>query len=299
LHPDEADGLKAIEERIASLIAYRSGLVKEARDIRRKKSDTVREIRELTANIRREGEAVEECYETVKFCCEKRKEILAKIGELKSRVREVEADLKRFEQQASLEEGDLISERIRAIDWRLQTERHTREEEKRLISLVRELEAKLYMWKKAYEKRRGLSSLLREVRGLKEELEELAQIREEATIELKARKNRLTTGLKAREQLFCEINELEQDIAELEQRRVSVNRQIDELKEKKRELVKAVRMREVEAAKAKEREVLERAVVEAKEKLAKGRKITFNELRLILSDDQTGSPDGSSTISNM
>lgn len=299
MQPKEAGDLEAIEEKIASLIPYRSGLVKEIRNLREKKRDLGEEVRKLSTGIRKEREALDECYKTLKFCSEKRKENLAKIRELKGKVREVEKDLKRFESHASRDEGGYISQKIKTIDWKLQTEKHTREEEKQLIGLVKELEAKLYMWKKAYEKRQGLTKLLDEMKELKTGLEDIDQMREEAGAELEARKNRLTTSFKAREQLFNEMNGLDQDIAELEQNIVNTDGQLEEIKARRREMIQVRRARETEMVKAKEREMLEKAVHEAKEKMAQGRKLTFDELKLIMSEDQVDSSDRSSTISNV
>jgi len=96
LQTKEAGDLEAIEEKIASLLTYRSGLMNEIRRLHQKRKDLGREIRELTTGIRKEREELDECYGTVKSCSERRKEILAKIRELKEKVREVEKDLKRF-----------------------------------------------------------------------------------------------------------------------------------------------------------------------------------------------------------
>ncbi len=55
--------------------------------------------------------------------------------------------------------GEALDEKRRKAEWRLQTERLSRDEEKQLVSVIKDLETKLKAWKKlTLRGRRDLSS---------------------------------------------------------------------------------------------------------------------------------------------
>ena len=77
-----------------------------------------------------------------------RRELLSKIRDTKAKSADVEKVLKGFEKSIP-RGGEALNERLKKVEWKLQTERLSREEEKQLVSMVKDLETKQKTWKKA------------------------------------------------------------------------------------------------------------------------------------------------------
>ncbi len=281
----DLSAVEAMEQKISSLLTYRSGLIKEIKSLHTKRRDLREEINNLTEKIRRTRESLNRGYEVFKDTREARSATLSQIRELRLKIRASEENLEKFESNIPQRESDTISEKLKAADWKLQTEKLTREEEKQLVELVKNLELKLRLWKNAYTTRQELYDLRGKMRKFKGKLDEVALTREGAEVGLESGKQKLTSDLKARDQLFTEIDELNDDISELESAIDKADEQIEELRQKRRDVINEVRQKEKEAVKNKETELLKKAKGDAKDKLAKGEKLTFEELRLAIEEE--------------
>ncbi len=280
--PNEID---ALNQKITSLLNYRVGLITEIKNLHQKRRDLRNEIRALSEKARSTRDGLNKGYNEFKEARKIRRETLAKIRDIRQNMLAIEGELGKVEQNLPRREGDTIEERIRAADWKLQTERLTREEERQLVEMVKDLELKLRIWKKAYAARQELSSLRSEMNQLKRRLDGLSASREKVEVEIETGKTRLTYDVKARDQLFNEMEELNEDISELEQTIAKTDAQLEELRQKRREMLKESKSTDRDAAQRKEQEILEKAKDAAKEKLQRGEKLTFEELKLALEDE--------------
>ncbi len=277
--------LETIGQKISSLLTYRSGLIKEIKNLHSKRRDLGGEIKNLSEKIRGTRESLNRGYNVFKDTRIVRSETLSKIREIRMKIRAIEEDLKKFEYNFSQGNSDTIAEKLKATDWKLQTEKLTRDEEKQLVEMVKDLELKLRLWKKAYATRQELYNLRGKMGKLKEKLDDIAVSKEEADIDLQAGKERLASDLKARDQLFSEMEELNEDISELERAITKTDEQLEELRQKRHVILTDVRQKELALVKNKENELLKKAKGAAKEKLAKGEKLTFEELKLALEEE--------------
>ncbi len=276
--------LEAVGQKISSLLTYRSGLIKEIKNLHSKRRDLGGEIKNLSEKIRVTRESLNRGYSVFKDTRIIRSETLSKIREIRMKIRVIEEDLKKFEHNFPQGDSDTIAEKLKATDWKLQTEKLTRDEEKQLIEMVKDLELKLRLWKKAYATRQELYNLRGKMGKLKEKLDDIAVSKEEAEIDLQAGKERLASDLKARDQLFSEMDGLNEDISELERAITKTDEHLEELRQKRHEILTDVRQKEITLVKNKENELLKKAKGTAKEKLAKGEKLTFEELKLALEE---------------
>jgi uncharacterized coiled-coil DUF342 family protein len=281
--PNEID---ALNQKITSLLNYRVGLITEIKNLHQKRRDLRNEIRALSEKARSTRDGLNKGYNEFKEARSIRRETLAKIRDIRQNMLVIEGELGKVEQNLPRREGDTIEERIRAADWKLQTERLTREEERQLVEMVKDLELKLRIWKKAYAARQELSNLRSEMNQLKRQLDSISTSREKVEVDLETGKTRLTYDMKARDQLFNEMEELNEDISEIEQTIAKTDSQLEELRQKRREMLKESKTHDRDEAQKKEQEILAKARDAAKEKLIKGEKLTFDELKLALEDEQ-------------
>lgn len=281
----DSEEMENINQKITSLLTFRSGLIKEIKVVHKKRRDLREEIRGLSKKINETRENLDEGYGFYQDTRKTRRETLSKIRELRLKIQVVEEDAKKFERDIPNEKGSAISERLKDADWKIQTEKLTIDEEKQLVQLIKNLELDLRKWKKAYETRRNSYSLRAEMEKLKDKMDDINLSNEESEFEIESGKDRLTNDYKARDQLFKEINEINKEILELEEEIVKTDEQLDEIRRKRRDIISLGKEREKEKTRIKEQELLVKAKSIANDKLSKGGKLTFEDLKLVYEDE--------------
>ena len=120
---------------------------------------------------------------------------------------------------------------------------------------------------------------------LKDKMDDINLSNEESELEIETEKNRFTYDLKARDQLFKEINEINDEILELEEAIAKTDEQLEEIREKRRDMISLGKEQEKEKFRIKEQELLVKAKSIAKDKVSKGEKLTFEELKLVYGNE--------------
>ena len=284
LQSKDSEEIENINQKITSLLTYLSGLIKEIKLAHNKRKELNEEIRGLSKKINETRENLDVGYGFYQDTRKTRRETLSKIRELRLKIQIIEENAKKFEKNLPNENGDKIAERLKEADWKIQTEKLTIDEEKQLVKLIKNLELDLRKWKKAYETRKNIYNLRAEMEKLKDEMDDINLSNEETELDIESGKDRLTNDYKARDQLFKEINEINEEILELEEAIANTDKQLEEIRRKYRDIVRIGKEREKEKVQIKEQELLEKAKSIAKNKLSKGGKLTFEDLKLVYQD---------------
>jgi uncharacterized coiled-coil DUF342 family protein len=200
------------------------------------------------------------------------------------KAKEIEKVLRKFEKEVPHESGRALKKDLDHIEWRLQTERLSREEEKRLVEYIKKLEIKLHLWEKAYKTRQELNGLLVEAKSLKDELDGMREIKKSAITKLRTQKEALHNIFMVKHQLMQEDREIKQDIDEIKKNLDNTDAELSKLKESKSKILQKKRMDEEASIKAKEKSLLEEARSKAKDRLTKGKSLSWDEFKILLED---------------
>jgi uncharacterized coiled-coil DUF342 family protein len=284
MQPQGEVDLEALSQKIDSLASQRMSLINEYRRLDQRRREIRKEIRELTTKINSDRASLDEYYEKMSALKAQRREILSKIRDMKVKSSEVEKVLKQFEVSAP-REGEALNERLKKIEWKLQTERLSRDEEKQLVSNVKELERKLKNWKKAHSTKQDLSEILGQIKILKNKLDEMNEFKAENDPEVKAKHERVGSMLNQRHELFQEIEATNAELIKLDENISRASTELDGLRNQRRAMLEGRRSKEHESNRAKTRELVERAKGDARKKLDAGEKLSFDELKLVYADD--------------
>jgi uncharacterized coiled-coil DUF342 family protein len=280
-----SDELDTIEQKISSLYTYRSGVIREVKRLHARRKDNRIEIENLTIKINSSRDSVKKGYQQYNDIRKSRSTLLSEIRDIRSKIKTIENDLRIFEKNSSLKKNIDLVEELKSADWKLQTEKLTREEERNLVETIKELELKLRSWKKAYSCRQDLNKMRETMVKLKSKLDDLAVSRENIEIEIHTEKDKLSINLKGRDQIFKELDELNNDIAELEDTINNTDKELEALKTKRKNLIMRIRKKEEDLILDREREILNKAKISVKEKLSKGEKLSFEELKLAYNEE--------------
>jgi uncharacterized coiled-coil DUF342 family protein len=284
LQPQGEVDLEATSQKIESLASQRINSINEYRRLDERRREIRKQIRDLTEKINADRKTLDDYYEKLSSFKSSRREILSQIRDMKTKSSEVEKVLKKFE-KSSPKEGAALNDRLKKVEWKLQTERISRDEEKQLVASVKELETKLKAWKKAHATKHDLGEITGKIKLLKKQLDEMNTFKAKNDPEVKAQHERVAVMINQRHQLFQEIEEINADLINLDANIAKLTQELNTLREQRRLLLEGRRSRDHESNRARTRLLVERAKDDAKKKLEQGGKLSFDELKLVYSDD--------------
>ena len=177
------------------------------------------------------------------------------------------------------------SKQIKEIEWKLQTAKLSRQEEKQLIENIKTLQKKYNIWKKTTGARKELSTLFKKIKQIGTNIDTLDKSRESTKSSLSEKKSVFDTKFKQREQLFNEMNGFNEDIRELETTLKANSKELQLLKTQRTEIFKSLKSFSKSEILKKKKVILEKEKSKAKEKLESGQSLSFEELRLAYDDD--------------
>jgi uncharacterized coiled-coil DUF342 family protein len=284
MQPQGEVDLEALSQKIDSLAAQRLDMINEYRRLDQRRREIRKEIRDFTEKINADRKWLDEYYEKLGTFKANRRELLTKIREVKAKSDEKDKEIKGFEKNIP-RGGEALDEKKRKAEWRLQTERLTRDEEKQLVSLIKDLETKNKVWKKASTTRQEQRVLFDQIKGLKSKLDEMNKFRDENELDVKARHERVATMLNQRHALFQEIEGINNTLMELDANITKATGELDGLRNQRRSQLDGRRSRDYETNKAKTRQLVDRARDDARKKYEQGEKLSLDELKLVFGDD--------------
>jgi uncharacterized coiled-coil DUF342 family protein len=284
MQPQGEVDLEALSQKIDTLAAQRLDMINEYRRLDQRRREIRKEIRGFTEKINTDRKTLDDHYERMGTFKTNRRELLSKIREIKAKSTEVEKVLKGFEKSVP-KGGEQLNDRLKKVEWKLQTERLTRDEEKQLVAIVKDIETKLKTWKKAYSTKQELTNLLDQIKVLKAKLDDMNRSRAESDPDVKAKHERVATMLNQRHSLFQEIEDINNALIELDANITKATGELDTMRGQRRNQLEGRRSRDYESNKAKTRQLVDHARDDARKKYEQGEKLSLDELRLVFSDD--------------
>ena len=178
-----------------------------------------------------------------------------------------------------------VSKRIKEIEWKLQTEQLTREEEKKLIESIKSLQKKYNEWKKTHSARQEVSGLFKKIKKIGSSMDTIEESRKTTKATLEEKKIVFDSKFQQRVNLFTEMNGFNDDIQELETTLKTNSKELQVLKSQRNEIFKSIKSVSKSEILKKKKVILEKEKTKAKEKLESGQSLSFDELRLAYDDD--------------
>lgn len=286
----EKVNVEELETTLASKFAHRSSLINQLKAIFGRKEELRKEIRETSAKIRAERESLNNLYKDSEESRKSRRETLAKIREIRGKINQVQSTVKQYDKLLPRGEDFSLSKTLEQIEWKLQTERLTREKEKELVKNVKQLEKKLVVWRKANTARKERTQLFSELSPLKERLDKLKPTEEVYSVVMSG-EERLQQLLNMKGLLIQQISSLDNEFVSLQKDLAKTVSEIDELKKKKHSIWEENKRNQFEERRRREDELLQGARERATQKLKSGEKLSFNELKLIFGAEDDESID--------
>ncbi|MEM4311549.1 MAG: hypothetical protein QXX95_04100 [Nitrososphaerales archaeon] len=272
-------------EKIQELKSLKSSLIEEINKLREHKENLFKEYYELNSKIKEKRENLKEMIEILREGREKINQAIEESKSLKERRNENRAKINEIKKVCK-SQLESIEKEISELEWNLQTKKLTREEEKKIILKLKKLA-------KDRKNLLKLKDIEQENQKIKDKLSELwnsianeKSKKEEVKKRLNNLKNELFSFVKLRDEKFEELRKISINIKALGSKLRGISEELLALTQWKKNFDRNVKEKEIEESKRKEKEILSKLAQEAKEKLKRGEKLSFEELKVIYEQEE-------------
>ena len=293
----ESTNTSEINNKIKDLLDSRKNLITQLKSLNKNRLDMRDEINTITSQLGTHQADLEPLYQQVgdlrkerQGLINEKKQIWTKINDTNGGIKSTESTNKehgskndrRFNKKENFKN---VSKRIKEIEWKLQTEQLTREEEKKLIDNIKILQKKYNEWKKTNSTRQEISGLFKKIKKIGSNMDTIEESRKTTKASLEEKKVVFDSKFQQREKLFSEMNGFNDDIQELETTLKTNSKELQVLKSQRNEIFKSIKSVSKSEILKKKKVILEKEKTKAKEKLESGQSLSFDELRLAYDDD--------------
>lgn len=250
---------------------------------REKLNEKFKKLRQVIHEFKKERDNLNAKVKTLKEQREKaRTEIKTRIEDIKVHNEKI-AELKNKTMRENRRD---MQKEFDDIEWKIQTTPLDMREEKRLMDRVKQLETQLSVHKKIDQHIKGISERRREIASFEENADavhkELTEIAEKSQ-DIHAK---MMDKIVESKDIKAEADGLHSNYVQAKEQIRPIREEIKKLIEKKRKLQIAIRKEDDEKKKNVEQALRERLGSQAKEKLHRGEKLSLDEFKLLVDDDQ-------------
>ena len=181
-----------------------------------------------------------------------------------------------------------LEKEIQAIEWKIQTTPLDLQEEKRLVEEVKQLEPQLHIYKKIEQQNKQIAELREELKTLEakanahhQELIATAQKSQEIHAIIVAK-------ISEAKNIKREADRLHSAYIQAKEQAIPLYQELKELTEKKKKLQDAIREEDEKRKKSAEKTLKEKLESQARDKLQRGEKLSWDEFQLLADDDSQG-----------
>jgi uncharacterized coiled-coil DUF342 family protein len=251
---------------------------------RDKLNEQFKKLHQETRELKAERDCINEKVHALKSQRdETRTTIHTVIEEIKA-ARERIAELKKKTPKRSY---SYLKKELEDIEWRIQTTSLDLQEEKKLIENVKQLETELSAYKKIEQQTKKIADLQQGLKALDEtseklhaELSALAQKSQEIHRKMVAKIDEAQKIKEEADTLHCAYLQAREKAKPLDQQR-------RKLAEEKRKLQESQRQKDATARKIAEETLKEKLESQAREKLQRGEKLSWDEFQLLAEEDES------------
>ena len=252
-------------------------------------NDQVRKAHQEITELKTERDSINE---KVKLLKQQRDFIRAKSTPIIDEVNAIKQKISELKKKVPRERQRDLQEELEAIEWKIQTTSLDLQEEKRLIEDVKQLEIQLSSYKKIDLRNKKIKDLLTQRRTfeaqadvLHKELTDLATKSQELHSNMMEKVNSVKINKGEADSLHQAYIKTKEQIAPLYEKIRELTEQLKNLKASVKEKDKVKKM-------ATEQAIKEKLGTEARDKLQRGEKLSWNEFQLVMGD---GAQDDSET----
>ena len=270
------------------MMEHRSDLMRDLLSSEEKNRSLRRDLKKLSGVIHEHREFISIKRDTLNASRDARAGIIEKLRAMKESSRQISQNFN----GRSFADGAMFEDRLKKTEWKLQTERLSRTEEKKLVQYAKECELNLVQWRKDFTSNEELTKLGNEAETLKMKLDEIRGKYEATIKEIGLHRTELDEKFETRAKLIHELESVTEISSKQEKELETLSIQVAGMMEKKtldHKRLAVLRDEEYRAENSrvikKELEMIEELRVQAQGKRERGEKLSFDEFKVLFSSD--------------
>ncbi|MEM2108246.1 MAG: hypothetical protein QXL10_03055 [Candidatus Bathyarchaeia archaeon] len=286
----KANQIAALNDHIASLkseIDKAEAEISEYLEKRDRLNEKFRKYRENIQLLRNERNQLNDTVKSLKqqrdAARERKKIIIEEIKEATKKAAELKAKKPKISRRK-------LEKEIQGIEWKIQTTPLNLQEEKKLVEKARQLEPQLNIYQKLEQQNMKIAALRQELNTL----EAKANLSHHELIATAQKSQELhaliITKIKEADDIKKEANLMHSTYVQAKERIKSLQQALKALIEQKRQLQNAIRVDDEMQRKATEKMLKEKLEAQARSKLQRGEKLSWEEFQLLVDDDSKDQP---------
>ena len=262
---------------------------------RDKLNEQFRQLRMETRELKAERDTINEKVHALKS---QRDETRTTIHEVIDEIKVAREKISELKKKTPKRSHTDLKKELDDIEWRIQTTSLDLTEEKKLIENVKQLETQLSAYRKIEKQAKRISDLQQGLKTLDEtgdklhtELSALAQKSQETHQKMLAKideAKKIKTEADSLHQTYLQARE---NAKQLNEERRKLAEQKRKLQESQNQLYESQRRQDDAARKTVEQALKEKLESEAREKLQRGEKLSWDEFQLLAEDDESETQD--------
>jgi uncharacterized coiled-coil DUF342 family protein len=274
--------LSALKEQMDNAGADTKGQVEKRDKLNEKFKKLRQEIRELKT----ERDNLNEKVKTLK---QQRDDARVTIRAFIEQIKEHNDKIAELKKKAPRENRHEMQKEFDDIEWKIQTTSLDMQEEKRLMEHVKQLETRLSVYKKIDQNIKAIAGVRKALEPLEADADaahkELTDIAERSQ-DIHAK---MMTKIAESKEVKAEADSLHGAYVQAREQVRPLREEVKKLAEQKRKLQAAVREEDAKLKKSVEQALKEKLGSQAKDKLARGEKVSWDEFRLLTDGDSEDS----------
>lgn len=276
-----------LNEKLSALRDHEDRLQSEALDCAEKRDKLNGRVKNLRDEVLELRSLRDELNNNVKKLKQHRNEMTARIHERLEEIRKLGEESKALAKRKPSRRHEVLQKEVESIDWTIQTTSLTLQEDKELVEKVKQLETQLAIYRKLEQLAKRIAQSRAEIKTMKSECELLHR--------------QLTENAQKSQETHRKMLEKTEETKKLKKEADSMHKEFLQVKERTRPLQEEVRLvvnqirqlkgeireemqRETKESQDALRETLER---QAKEKLKRGERLSWEEFQLLAEKGMT------------
>jgi uncharacterized coiled-coil DUF342 family protein len=298
----QKDAINQQIQKIREQVNTANNQIQKCVEQRNQLNNLVGQTRQEIAELKKERDDINE---RVKLLKQQRDEIRAKSAPISDEIERIRGKVSELKKKVPRESKQNLQEELDGIEWRIQTTSLDLQEEKRLIEDVKELELLLSGYKKIDRQNEKMKNFITQRKSIQaqadvfhKELTDLAKKSQEIHLKMVEKLNTLKVSRAQADGLHQTYLKTKEEILEMYVKIAELTGQLNGLRASMREEARARKLaseqtfkekqqvikQKQEELKQKEQAIKEKLGAEAKSKLQRGEKLSWNEFQLVMGD---------------
>jgi len=273
--------IEELTERLSKLKEQRNIIDAEAGEFAEKRNVLNARVKSLRMEILAIKKERDKLNTEVKEQKQKRSETKEKIRGVVEEARKFDEEISQTAEKIPSRSFEALQREVEEIDWKIQTMSPSKDEEKELVERVKELETQLNVHRRLQQLSLKLQSKRTEIRTLRKDSENYHEKLTEEAKKSQLLHKRMLAKIEESKKLKDESDRLHKQFLEARGRAQPVQEAIARILEETRLLKEEIRAEENMEKKQKQAVFREKVENEAREKLKRGEKLTWEEFQLL------------------